>query len=277
MRPGTSRARARRSSGSRRRAAASSSGVASLPRLEANASWARSRSIRARCNSSSGPVARDGEQAARGVEAPGLHVGEGGGERALDPRRRIGRQLGRAGQERGGGGEASASLRAAGRALELGGDLLVGPGVARARCQARRSGSRVGVGGLGEGAMHAVAVVGGGRAVGGGPDERVRELDASARSGAARRPPPGRPRPCRCRASRRRGGAAPGRRAAPRPRRARAAGCRAGAAGGAGRSSARSCRPPAGCRAARTRRRDRRPSRCAAARAARAGCRGSRR
>ena len=36
----------------------------------------------------------------------------------------------------------------------------------------------LGVGGFGEGAVDAVAVVGRGRAVGGGADERVRELDA---------------------------------------------------------------------------------------------------
>ena len=81
-------------------------------------------------------------------------------------------------QERGRRGDSAASLRPAGRTLELGGDFL-----ARSR---RRSGAvpgapvrvRLGVGCFGEGAMDAVAVVGGGRAVGGGPDEWVRELDA---------------------------------------------------------------------------------------------------
>jgi hypothetical protein len=41
---------------------------------------------------------------------------------------------------------------------------------------------RLGIGGLGEGAMDAVAVLGGGRVVGGGPDEWVRELDAPSYS-----------------------------------------------------------------------------------------------
>ena len=76
-----------------------------------------------------------------------------------------------------------------------------GAGVARARCQARRSGSVSRVGGLGERAMDAVAVVGGGRAVGGGSDEWVRELDAPADRSAARRRPPGRPRSVRARGS----------------------------------------------------------------------------
>ena len=54
-----------------------------------------------------------------------------------------------------------------------------GPGVARARCQARRSGSvSATVARPAHGARG--AVVGGGRAIGGGPDERVRELDAPA-------------------------------------------------------------------------------------------------
>ena len=139
MRPGRSRARAARPAARGAARLRASSGVASLPRLEANAIWARTgRSGRA-ANSSSGPVARDGEQAARGVEGARLDVGVGGSERALHSLRRIGRQLGGACQERGGGGEPAARLRPAGRALELGGDLLVGPPASRAR-GARRAG-----------------------------------------------------------------------------------------------------------------------------------------
>ena len=152
----------------------------------------------------------------------------------------------------------------------------LGPGVARARCQARRSGSVSGSVASARAPMHAVTVVVGRRTVGGGSDERMRELDACPdldQPGFHRRV---RRRSCRDRGSRRHGGGAPRRRAAPRRRRGRAAGCRRGAGGGAARSSVRSCRPPAGCREIRTRRRARQGwSRCVAARAGRAGCRGS--
>ena len=47
-------------------------------------------------------------------------------------------------EERGRRGQAAAGLRPAGRALQLGGDVLVRPGAAWARCQARRSGSSSG-------------------------------------------------------------------------------------------------------------------------------------
>ena len=69
-RPRTSRARAAMSSGSSRRAAASRSGVASVPRLETNASWARSRSIRARWSSSSGPASAVASRPRAVVNAP---------------------------------------------------------------------------------------------------------------------------------------------------------------------------------------------------------------
>ena len=125
-----------------------------------------------------GPVAHDAEQAARRVERARLHVGKGCGERALHPLCRIGRQLGRACQKRCGGREPSARLRSIGRALELRRDLLVG---AR-RCARAVPGTSIrigrGIGRLGQGAMHPLAVVAGGCAVGGGADEWVCELDA---------------------------------------------------------------------------------------------------
>ena len=170
-----------------------------------------------------GSVAHDGEQAARGVEGARLHIGEGCGERALHSLRRIWRQLGRACQKRCGGREPSACLRPIGRALELGRDLLVG---AR-RCARAVPGAPIrigrGIGRLGKGAMHTMAVVGGGRAVGGGADEWVCELDAPTdveQPGVHRRA--GRSQ-VDAERSRRHGGAEPGCRAAPRPRRARAA------------------------------------------------------
>ena len=115
----------------------------------------------------------------------------------------------------------------------------------------------LGVGGFGEGAMHAVAVVVGRRAVGGGSDEWMRELDA--------RPDleqPGFHRRVRCRHVETEGlggtveehGVAEGLRGGGEDEQT---GCRTGARGGAARSSVRSCRPPAGCRETRTRRRAR--------------------
>ena len=59
-----------RSSGSSRRAAASSSGGASLPRLDANAIWARSSSTRARWNSSSGPASAMASRPSAASNAP---------------------------------------------------------------------------------------------------------------------------------------------------------------------------------------------------------------
>ncbi len=104
-----------------------------------------------------------------------------------------------------------------------------GPGVARARCQARRSGSVSASVASARARCTRWRSLGRGRAVGGGADERVRELDARAdgdQAGVHRRADR---RPCRSRASRRRGGAAPGRRGAPRPRRGRAVVSRRGA------------------------------------------------
>ena len=121
---------------------------------------------------------RRGQEPERRVERAGLEARLRRGQRALRAPRRVGGQRDGALQERGRGGESAASLRPAGRALELGGDLLVG--------SRRRSGAvpgapvrvRLGVGGVGEGAMDAVAILGGSRAVGGGSDEWMRELDA---------------------------------------------------------------------------------------------------
>ena len=57
------------------------------------------------------------------------------------------------------GRDPAASLRPAGRALELGGDVLVGPGRGLGPVPGRRSGSRLQVGGLGQGAMHLVSLL----------------------------------------------------------------------------------------------------------------------
>jgi hypothetical protein len=91
---------------------------------------------------------------------------------------RVGRQLGGAGQEGGGGREPTARLGPAGRPLQLGRNRLVGPRCSA--CAVPGPPIRVlgGVGGLGEGAMDPVAVVDRGRMVGGRADEWMGELHA---------------------------------------------------------------------------------------------------
>ena len=100
------------------------------------------------------------------------------GQRALRASRRVDGELDRPLQERGGCGHPAARLRPTGRPFEFERHLLVGPGGGAGAVP--RSPVRVGlgVGGIGERAMDAVAVLRRRRAVGGGSDERVRELDA---------------------------------------------------------------------------------------------------
>ena len=74
------------------------------------------------------PVAGDGDQGPGVVERTRLDVGEGGRQRAPGPFRGKRGQLGRAGQERGGGGEPGPSLGPAGRPLQFSRYLLIGPG-----------------------------------------------------------------------------------------------------------------------------------------------------
>ena len=83
---------------------------------------------------------RDQEPECR-AERAGLHARLRRRKRALRASGRVGRQRDGALEERRRRRDAAASLRAAGRAFELGGDVLVGARCARARCQARRSGS----------------------------------------------------------------------------------------------------------------------------------------
>ena len=131
------------SSGSSRRAAASRSGVASVPRLETNASCARSRSIRARWSSSSGPASAVASRPRAVRERAGLDAGLRGRQRAFTAPRRVRGQRDGALQEGGRGGDPAASLRPAGRALELGGDVLVRS--CRRQCAVPRAAIGVGV------------------------------------------------------------------------------------------------------------------------------------
>ena len=205
------------SSGSSRRAAASRSGVASVPRLETNASWARSRSIRARWSSSSGPASRRGQQAASRRERAGLDAGLSGRERAFTAPRRVRGQRGGALQEGRRRGDPTAGLRAAGRTLELGGDVLV-----RSRCRQRavpRAAIGVGVriAHLGEGFVHPLSAAERRGPVDRRAHQRMAELDARADLQQLREPRRARARRARCRASGPRAGPAPGHPGARRP------------------------------------------------------------
>ena len=126
------------------------------------------------------PGLRRGHEPERRLERAGLETRLRRGQRALGSSRRVDRELGGALQERGRRGDAAAGLRTAGRAFELGGDLLVGPRGGAGAVPGPPVRVGLGDGGIGQGTMHAVPVVRGCRAIGGGPDERVRELDAPA-------------------------------------------------------------------------------------------------
>jgi hypothetical protein len=124
------------------------------------------------------PGVRRGQEFERRVERAGLKARLRRGKRALRAPHRVDCQRDGALQERSCGGEPAASLRPVGRALELSGDFLGGSRRRSGAVPGAPVGVRLGVGGFGEGAMHAVAVVCGSRSVGGGSDEWVRELDA---------------------------------------------------------------------------------------------------
>ena len=126
--------------------------------------------------------------------------------------------------------------------LELERDLFVGPGGGPGAVPGAPIRVPLGVGCFGQGAMHPMTVVGrqpSGRRRSGRVGARTRPAPTYLEQPGVR--PRDRPRPCRCRGSRRHGGAARDRPAAPRPRRGRAAASRPGAGGVAARSSVRSC------------------------------------
>ncbi len=118
------------------------------------------------------------------------------GQRTSGPARRIGRQLGGAFVEGGPRGQAAPRPRPTGRALQLGGDVLVEPG--RRLCALPRPaiGIDVGVGRLRERLVDAPAVLRRRRPVDRGPHERMAEshlgaeLDQSGLGGRDRRARP---------------------------------------------------------------------------------------
>ena len=92
-----------------------------------------------------GTVSATASELQRGLRRSRLELGLRGGQRPPAALRRIGRQLGRALEERGRRGDAAAAARAAGRALELRRPRASSKRAAAcARCQARRSGSSCG-------------------------------------------------------------------------------------------------------------------------------------
>ena len=220
---------------------------------------------------------RHRQKLVRGLQRPRLELGLGRGQRPPTTTGRVRRQLGRSLEERGGGGDAAASPRAPGRALQL-----VGDGLVETRCRVRAMpgapiGIDVGIGRLGQRPMHLLAVEHGRRLVDRRAHQRVAEphmcteLDQSRRLRRRRRvgsePEPARPPAT----------------AAPRlpPARllpsAAAVESRPEATRAVAGSSARSGSPAAPRREARTRPPARPESDPAAARGARAGSRATRR
>ena len=183
---GTSRAPARRPTVRGVSAASSRSGGASLPRLRAKASCARSRSRRARCSSSSGPssAAASSFRAARG--RTGLVLGLRGGQLTPGAVRGIGGQRGGSLEERGCGGETAARLRAVGRALELGGDVLVRCERGLGAVPRAAIGIDLGIGRCRQSLMRTPPLFGRRRAV----DRRAQEGVAKGHPGAERRAGP---------------------------------------------------------------------------------------
>ena len=119
----------------------SSSGGARLPQPEANGDLAAQQVGPRALELVERARLRRRQQPQRRVERAGLEARLRGGQRALRAPGRVGVSATARCRNAAAARDAAASLRSAGRALELGGDLLVGPGAARARCQARRSGS----------------------------------------------------------------------------------------------------------------------------------------
>jgi hypothetical protein len=144
------------------------------------------------------------QQSERRVERAGVEFGPGRREQALRPAAGSGRKHRRALQERGRRGQAPAGLRPAGRALELGGDVLVGSGcgLGPVPCPAVRIGLRVGD--LRQRAVHGLLLVKRRRPVGHRAHQRMpepypcAELDQPGSDRRCRRfgtdpEPPGRP------------------------------------------------------------------------------------
>ena len=102
---------------------------------------------------------RHGQQSQRRGGRSGLVLALGGDQRTPGPMARVGCQLGGTFEEGGGRGQATPCPSPAGRSLELGGDVLVGPGRSVRKVPGAAVRINVGVGGLREGAVDTLAVL----------------------------------------------------------------------------------------------------------------------
>jgi hypothetical protein len=121
---------------------------------------------------------RTGHESECSIERASLEACLRGGERSLATSRWVDGQGDGALQERSRRGGSAASLRPAGRTLELGGDFLAGPRRGSGAMPGTPIRVRLGVRGLSEREMYAPPCLGSGCTVGSRPDERMGELDA---------------------------------------------------------------------------------------------------
>ena len=101
----------------------------------------------------------DSQQPQRRVRRAGLLLGLCRGQRAPGPARPVGCQLCGALTQCGGRRQAAAGTRPGYRALEFGGDVLIKPGRCARAMPSATVGIDAGVGGLGQGAVRAVALL----------------------------------------------------------------------------------------------------------------------
>ena len=130
-----------------------------MPRLEANAIRARNTSTRARWTSSSAPASAVPSRASAAPGAPASCLACAAASARCARRAGSGVSSVSPLQERGRCGDAAAALRPAGGALELGRDVLVGPGRRLRAMPGTAIGIDVGVGGLRQRLVHAAAVL----------------------------------------------------------------------------------------------------------------------
>ena len=142
--------------------------------------WPRSRLTRARLNPSSRSCLGGRRELKGRVEVASLEARFRGIYRPLRPPRGVLGQFDGAPQERGRRRDSAACLRSPGRALQLGGHLLVGTRGGAGTVPGPPVRIVVGVGRVGERAVHEVAILGRSRAVCGRSDKWMRELDAPA-------------------------------------------------------------------------------------------------
>ena len=134
-------------------------GGASRPRVIANVICACNSCTRPRSCSSSGPACAIASSRSAASGAPGLVLALGGEERTLRPAPRIGRQLDGALVKCRPRRQAAARPRSPGRALQLGGDVLVEPGCRLRAVPGAAIRIDVGIGGIGERAVHVPTVL----------------------------------------------------------------------------------------------------------------------